>query len=136
MRSIWFANEIVNVFCGYSGECWVLKLLKPSDSFKYSFVNKINKPIKIKWSKNKKFDSYSSFGPTFGSGHDFYIANKSNTNTNSFSDLGLSYSHPEYAYGSNEARSFLAGSHKFKILEIEVFSKIEEKKSNYFSLRL
>jgi hypothetical protein len=30
---------------------------------------------------------------------------------------------PEYAYGSNEAQSFLAGSFNFQVSEIEVFKK-------------
>jgi len=29
----------------------------------------------------------------------------------SFSELGISYRHPEHAYGSNESKTFLAGSH-------------------------
>ena len=62
-------------------------------------------------------------GPCFG-GYDISITNKSNTNTGSNSNLGkYSYAHPDYAEGSNEAKSFLAGLHKFLISEIEVFTK-------------
>jgi hypothetical protein len=58
-------------------------------------------------------------GPYFGPG-DLIINDKSYTN---ISDLGYHYSHPDYAYGSNEARSFLAGSYYFQVSEIEVYTK-------------
>ena len=55
----------------------------------------------------------SQFGPLFA--NDIQIYSNSNTNTNSFSDLGRTYTHPQYAYGLNEAQSFLAGSHIFQL---------------------
>ena len=51
------------------------------------------------------------------------IADNSNLNTNIYSHLGENYKHSEYAYGSIEAKSFLAGTHEFKVDEIEVYSK-------------
>ena len=48
----------------------------------------------------------------FGSGNDLYISDDCNINTNSRSNLGDSYESPNgYAYGSNEARNYLAGSY-------------------------
>ena len=41
----------------------------------------------------------------------------------SFSNLGFTYKHPQYAYGSNEAQSFLTGSNEFKLSKIEVYQK-------------
>ena len=41
----------------------------------------------------------------------------------SYSDLGYSYKHPQYEDGTNEASTFLAGSHKFQLDEIEVYQK-------------
>jgi hypothetical protein len=41
----------------------------------------------------------------------------------SHSNLSHTYSHPQYAYGTDEANSFLAGSHKFQLDEIEVYHK-------------
>jgi len=55
--------------------------------------------------------------------NDLHIADKSNININSFSNLGHSYTHPDFVYGSNEARSFLAGSYNFQVSEIEVYTK-------------
>jgi hypothetical protein len=69
-------------------------------------------------------DENDSVADEKSANHDFMIADKSNINTKSFSDLGHSFSLPKYEFGPFKARSLLAGSHKFKILEIEVFSKI------------
>ena len=63
----------------------------------------------------------SSCGPTFG--NDLCIGNNSNATMNSRSNLGDSYIHPQYAYGTNEAQSFLAGSCYFQLDEIEVYKK-------------
>jgi hypothetical protein len=63
------------------------------------------------------------YGPTFGGGHDLHICTNSNTSNGSYSNLGISYKHPYYARGSNEAQSFLAGSCNFLTTEIEVFIK-------------
>ena len=51
---------------------------------------------------------------TFGLGTDLYIADNCLSNTNSFSNLGVSYEAPyNYTGGSTEAFSFLAGSNYF-----------------------
>jgi hypothetical protein len=42
---------------------------------------------------------------------------------NSRSNLGFTYSHPQYEYGTNEAQTFLAGSYQFQLDEIEVYQK-------------
>ena len=65
----------------------------------------------------------SGYGPLFGAGHDLHICNNSNTSDRSHSNLGLSYNHPNYAYDSNQAKSFLAGSISFFTTEIEVYTK-------------
>jgi len=110
-----------NVFGGYSEQTWnhIGYYKADPNSFIFSLINKLNKPLKIKWSQNHGIYCNSSYGPIFG-GHDFYIADKSNTNTDSYSNLGI---HPDYVNGSNEARSFLAGSYNFQVSEIEVYTK-------------
>jgi hypothetical protein len=114
-----------NVFGGYTEQIWNHNDNYKADrnSFIFSLINKLNKPIKMKWSKNNGILCDSSYGPIFGGGHDLFIADKSNTNSSSSSNLGNSYTHPDYAYGSNEAKSFLAGSHIFQVTEIEVYTK-------------
>jgi hypothetical protein len=37
--------------------------------------------------------------------------------------LGCNYKHPQYAKGTDEAKTFLAGSCHFQLNEIEVFQK-------------
>ena len=70
----------------------------------------------------------SDSGPTFSNStrdksDAFYISNNSNINTLSYSHLGDNYKHPKYQYGSDEAKTFLAGSNQFQVSEIEVYTK-------------
>jgi hypothetical protein len=113
-----------NVFGGYTDQSWSGNDSWKADpnSFIFSLINLLNEPIIIKWSKNKGIFCSISYGPTFG-GYDFKIVDSSNTNTNSFSNLGHSYTHPDYRFETNEAKSFLAGSCNFQVSEIEVYTK-------------
>ena len=78
----------------------------------------------MKFTKDSQaINADSKYGPIFGMGIDLLICNNSNTRNESFSELGHSYKHPSYAFGSKEAKSFLAGSHKFCTTEIEVYTK-------------
>ncbi len=45
-----------------------------------------------------------SYGPIFGGGNDFCIDSDSNTNANSYSNLGSTYQHPNYQYNSTGAK--------------------------------
>jgi hypothetical protein len=114
-----------NVFGGYTEQKWnqIVYYKDDPNSFLFSLINKLNKPKKIKWSKNNGICCSISNSPVFGGGHDLCIADKSNTNTNSCSNLGLFYTHSDYEYESNEAKSFLAGSFNFQVSEIEVYTK-------------
>jgi hypothetical protein len=117
------------IFGGYAEVEWNSTNTWKMDvrSFIYSLVNKENSPIKIKFDVSSGQHSIycgSSYGPTFGNDHAFYISDNSNLNTASYSNLGGSFKHPEFEYNSNEARTFLAGSYNFQITEIEVYRKI------------
>ncbi len=117
-----------NIFGGYTEQSWSGSGQYKTDrnAFIFSLINKQNKPLKMKCEKCENAiygNSYSGHGPTFGGGHDFYISDNSNTNTDSYSNLGHSYPHPDYASGSSEAKSFLAGSYNFRVSEIEVYTK-------------
>jgi len=61
---------------------------------------------------------YSSYGPTFGGGHDIYIANNANSNTHSSTTFGSFYSIPG---GVQDRYTILAGTQTFKPDEVEVF---------------
>jgi len=121
-----------NVFGGYTEQTWnhTGNYKADPNSFIFSLINKLNKPIKMKWSQSYGIYCHTSNGPTFGSGHDLHIADRSNTNTISYSNLRHSYTHPDYAYGSNEATSFLAGSYNFQVSEIEVYTKQKNMKNS------
>ena len=60
----------------------------------------------------------SGYGPTFGGGSDIYIADNANSNTNSYTNFGWSYSVPS---GVQDKRTILAGTYKFTPDEVEVF---------------
>ena len=63
-----------------------------------------------------------AYGPTFGTGHDLYIASYASSNTNSYSNLGRAYSPPSgHSYHTSFTQSFLAGSYYFQPDEVEVF---------------
>ena len=93
-------------------------------SFVFSFKNKDGlEPFMLhpKRTENAIYGN-GNYGPTFGGGHDFYIANGAGSNTNSYSNLGHSYVQiTGYTYGSSKVQSLLAGSYKFTPHEVEVF---------------
>jgi len=60
----------------------------------------------------------SSYGPIFGAGHDIIIRNNANSNTNSYTNFGYSYSVPS---GVRDKKTTLAGTYKFTPDEVEVF---------------
>jgi hypothetical protein len=78
---------------------------------------------------------YSEYGPTFGD--DICIVNNAHTRKDSYSNLDHTYKHPQYEYGTDEAESFLAGSHEFQLDEIEVYQKEKQRKrklkTNFYS---
>ena len=71
--------------------------------------------------RHRAIDCDARDGPTFGC--DILIAGNANTTNESRSNLGIAYKQPQYAWGTNEAQTFLAGSRKFQLDEIEVYEK-------------
>lgn len=63
---------------------------------------------------------YSSYGPTFGGGHDIYISSDANSNTNSYTDFGQSsyYAVPSVV---KDPYTILAGTRNFSPDEVEVY---------------
>ena len=99
-----------------------------SSAFLFSLVNKPGwQPLKLNQTgqySHYRYSIYScsSYGPTFGYGFDICIADHAASNTNSFSELGWTYSPPAgNSYGSSFTQSFLAGSYDFRPDEVEVF---------------
>jgi len=122
------AKETEFIFGGFTSVEWdSSSYYKPDrNAFIFSLTNKDNKPLKMKFNPNEHHHAifcHSEFGLTFGYGSDIIIENNANTTMKSHSDLGKSYPHPQYAYGTNEAATFLAGSFEFQLDEIEVYQK-------------
>ncbi len=123
------AKGSYNIFGGFTAVSWesgrspgIYK--SDPNAFIFSLTNKDNRPVKIKVkSSQHKYAIFCDprYGPTFGC--DIIIENNANTTMDSRSNLGDCYSHPQYAYGTNEAEKFLAGSHEFQLDEIEVYEK-------------
>jgi hypothetical protein len=114
------------IFGGFTAVGWdsTSKCKSDANAFLFSLTNKDNQPIKMKIDPNghhRAIGCSTDYGPTFGC--DICIANNANTTMDSYSLLGYFYSHPQYAYGTNEARTFLAGSYEFQLDEIEVYQK-------------
>ena len=114
-----------NVFGGFTRAQWNSTGLWQFDksAFIFSLVNNENKSILFENKSNKKDSIYTKeyFCIKFGGGYDIFISDNSNSNTNSFSNLGYTYTHPEYPFGSEKAKTILAGTHYFQVEEIEVF---------------
>ena len=111
------------IFGGFTSATWDEAGFKSDpNAFLFSLTNKDNKPCKMKINQNQhKTAIYCSalYGPTFGD--DICIG--SNKTMYSYSNLSNTYQHPQYVYRSNEAKSFLAGTQRFQLSEIEVYQK-------------
>eukprot|EP01080_Neovahlkampfia_damariscottae_P008315 gene8315-139_t len=98
------------------------------DSWMFSLINSKKKFLQFPQMNNNGNYSiycYSSYGPTFGGGHDLYIVSNSNSTTGSYSNFGYNFDTKNIgmAYGSSQVQSFLAGSYNFQTSEIEVYSQ-------------
>jgi len=60
----------------------------------------------------------SSYGPTFGGGHDIFISSNANAISASYTNFGVSYSVPS---GVRNKNTILAGTQYFTPDEVEVF---------------
>ena len=115
-----------NIFGGFTSAQWKSdhgSLEYDKSAFIFSLVNHENRLLIFEHSTThtNSLSFYKRFGPVFGYGYDIAICDSSNTNTSSSSNLGYTYTHPEYLYGSEKAKTILAGTHFFQVHEIEVF---------------
>jgi len=121
-------SEHGNIFGGFTGKAWnsASRYVEDSKAFIFSLVNKENNPFKAMCTNGAfAIYCYSTYGPTFGDGYDINIVSGSNANKTSYSYFGCSYEHSDYQKGTEKAKSLLAGSYKFRTLEVEVFSEID-----------
>ena len=96
------------------------RYLDDPEDFLFSLANPVHvKPIKLNHLPNKPYGIYtkSSYGPTFGNGHDLYSPSNANI-TRCSALLRRTYEGPPPGYVTNV---FLAGSYNFLANEIETF---------------
>ena len=84
---------------------------------------------------NSKQVAHSLTG-IFGDGHDFVIKDHADQSKKSFTQTGHTYIHPKYSKLTNKSKTFLAGTFKFKLSEIEIFQNHEWKIVEKFFLKI
>ena len=103
------------IFVGYTDVSWrqIQGFRMSSESFLFSLkdhagIGPVKMPIKSGKTGHAVYH-HPSYGPTFGSGNDLFIASNANANTSSSCNVGHTYHH------------FLAGSKNFTVSEFEIF---------------
>jgi hypothetical protein len=124
-----------NVFGGYTEVDWsgYYQYKNDANAFLFSLVNSYNTSVKMSIIQ-PQYAIYAStdYGPVFGGGWDLYVELDGNYG---YSNLGFSYQLPSFFTAtSQQAQSFLAGSYKFPVVEVEVYSRISYGKLSFFSL--
>jgi hypothetical protein len=65
-------------------------------------------------------------GPIFGGGHDIFVADQSNANTNSYTNFGHTYALDNLtlfnSWNQSIKSTFLTGAYNFQTFEIEVYA--------------
>jgi hypothetical protein len=116
------ANGSSYIFGGFTSISWDSSCQYKSDpsAFLFSLTNKNSQPCKMRQvNYGDSIYCKSDYGPTFGGGKDIYVCDYANRLAGSYSNLGREYQHPQPSQG----QSFLAGSFKFQLSEIEVYQK-------------
>lgn len=130
--SVTFIRVGEYIFGGYTDQNWHSgsSYTDSTWSFIFSFKNRYGlEPFKlhVKNSGNAIYGK-NGYGPTFGGGHDIYIANSAGSNRNSYCNLGHSYVQPAgYIKSASDTKSLLAGSYNFQPQELEVFYQTHKK---------
>ena len=124
-------SETGNIFGGYTPLAWSsINNTDLTDDTMSGFLFSITHSTKHQhfMYKDKALHCYSSFGPIFGGKEgcrDLVIYDECNRNKKSHSNLGYSYKTPDgLNFGTDEAKSYLAGKSKFKVIEYEVYQLI------------
>ncbi|CAH3185861.1 unnamed protein product, partial [Porites lobata] len=122
------------IFGGYTSLSWGKSCRGyryDSQAFIFSLINKPGwAPVKLP--QTGQYSSYrhsiydcSSYGPTFGGGHDIIICDYASSSSSSYTYPGHTYSAPSgYSYGSTFAYTFLNGqsnTYHFTPDEVETF---------------
>ena len=101
------------------------RYIRSDGSFLFSFANRDDlAPFKMPVYQNQGNALYTNngYGPTFGGGHDLYIANNAYPGSASYSRLGHTYKPPPgYSYNTAKTKNLLAGTFNFTPTDVEVY---------------
>ncbi|XP_022778859.1 uncharacterized protein LOC111320462, partial [Stylophora pistillata] len=119
------------IFGGYTDVSWggagsCAGYSSASKAFLFSLNNvKGYNPVKLTQYRYQQYAMYrcSSYGPTFGGGHDIYVSNYAGNNQQSYTECGYTYSSPP-GYSTSDQCGFFTGSRHFTPSDIEVFFEI------------
>jgi len=114
------------IFGGYNPCNWTSTSVYTNDmkTFLFSLVGaKGFQPTLIPSMTGKGNSTYgcSTYGPTWGGGHDLYLVSGCDKSTGSYSNLGYSFQLTGQTYNTTTIKNFLAGSYNFTVSEIEVY---------------
>ncbi|CDW73285.1 UNKNOWN [Stylonychia lemnae] len=105
---------------GYTSQSWksVNNYVVDKEAFLFSADNQVQ--ITNPNGQNAIYD-HVSYGPTFGGGHDLYVAAGANSNQNSYTNLNNNYKLPTELLAGNDPKTYLLGAYNFIASEIEVY---------------
>ncbi len=104
-------------------DSWQTVVAETTDKshFLFSLTNNDKLPI----TKNHAYCIYknsdNTWGPLFGGGNDLKIYDKANLNSDSYANVGHTYTNENYTYNDNASRIKFSGAINFKIKEWEVW---------------
>ncbi len=134
-RTLTIIKSNSHLFGGYTEQTWhnydynsnlIIKARNDPKSFIFSIKNDyehLYRPfiMEPKTGVNGIIYTQPESGPIFGAGHDLYISNYCNSNSESYANLGNTYLFSFFPQGTSQANNFLAGSNRFMCEEIEVY---------------
>eukprot|EP00347_Sterkiella_histriomuscorum_P024235 403331842 len=119
-------SEFGQTFGGYTSISWTLEEKSKED--KNAFLFQLNKrsihPIEKSLDRSVRHlkDHLIVFNG-INQDHDLLISDQCDQNRDSYSGFGGLYKLPlGYTYNTEDSKKYLAGGHKFKVLEIEIYS--------------
>jgi len=112
-------SSLKKIFGGFTDQDWEItsNYKKTANAFLFSITDKEKYNIKPAGQVNATY-TLANYLPTFGGGHDFYLAENGNQNSSNYANFGTSYE------TNGKTRDDLAGAYTFQIKDVEVF-KVE-----------
>jgi hypothetical protein len=121
-----FKTNTGYIFGGYNAQSWTSNSTYAVDYSSFLFTLQNSKGFSpgiaphIPGKANSCYGC-STYGPTWGGGHDLYIVSSPNTSSGSYSNLGYSYGVTGMTYNTNPIKAFLAGGYNFTLVEFECY---------------